>query len=166
MKKIATVLTLATLTACSFSEKTSKTTDNTFIIKPMDIEHGHGDKRIIMSFTNKFNIEKKVTINFDGRSYATEIDLCENGDFSKQTKGDIPKYHCPFHIALQKVVDSEYRVLAKATFLNGFRVNAGNGTESYIPLAEFKEHNGILSMENNQMYFSFDSIDTKYEAKK
>jgi hypothetical protein len=85
MKNIVVALTFAALTACSSNDdKPNITKDNTFIIKPIDIESGQGDKRIIVSFTNEYSIEKKITVLFDSDSYTTELDLCEKDDFSEQ----------------------------------------------------------------------------------
>ena len=155
MKNIVVALTFATLTACSSNDKPNITKDNTFIIKPIDIESGQGDKRIIVSFTNEYSIEKKITILFESDSYTTELDLCEKGDFAEQMGKNIDQHHCPFLLTLQHFTDNQYRVAVRATFLNGFRVNTSNGIDSYFPITSDRSFNGILPMENNRINFSF-----------
>jgi hypothetical protein len=160
MKKIALALTTIMLISCSTTKKEDYKS-NTFIIKPINIEHGQGDKRITLTYVNEFNIEKKVSVLFDGDGLTEEFDLCSDNDFTEQIDDNVRLPECPFQLALQHFTGNQYRTLIRATFLNGFKVDTERGKNSYTPLTQDKSYDGILTMENKHINIS---LDKKEEA--
>jgi hypothetical protein len=148
------------LTSCSASKK-QESMSNTFITKPISVVRGQGDKRITLTYINEFNIEKKVSVLFDGDGLTEEFDLCSDNDFTEQNDDNVRLPECPFQLALQHFTGNQYRTLIRATFLNGFKVNTERGKNSYTPITQVQSYDGILMMENKHINLS---LDVKEEA--
>ena len=160
MRNIVAVLTVMALTSCSASKK-QESMSNTFITKPISVVRGQGDKRITLTYINEFNIEKKVSVLFDGDGLTEEFDLCSDNDFTEQHDDNVRLPECPFQLALQHFTGNQYRTLIRATFLNGFKVNTERGKNSYTPITQVQSYDGILMMENKYINLS---LDVKEEA--